>query len=118
MEELVSQDLLLDEADKIARDYNELLRKVINISGSEALDMTVRGDFYDTEFEGSLIHSKLQRIAAMLDWKNNSIKRNLPCIKLTNLGNGMYSLEDVYSQVKGGYFSESPLNSGILKKYR
>lgn len=57
----LTEDQLLQEANAIADTY-------LNISGIDALCMTVRGDFYGTDLEGSNLHSNLQRIIALLGW--------------------------------------------------
>ena len=48
---------------------NELAIKVLNISVIEALNKTISGYFYGTQLEGTLFHSKLQRIASLLGMK-------------------------------------------------
>lgn len=57
----LTEDQLIQEANAMA-DIN------LNISGMDALCMAARGDFYGTELEGSILHSNLQRIIALLDW--------------------------------------------------
>lgn len=44
--------------------------------------------------------------------ENKPSDTGIPC---TDDGSGVYVLKDVYQQVDGGYFAESPLNSGILR---
>lgn len=57
----LTKDQLIQEANAIADTH-------LNISGMDALCMAARGDFYDTDLEGSLLHSKLKRIIALLNW--------------------------------------------------
>ena len=57
----LTEEQLLQEANAIADTY-------LNISGMDALCMTARGDFYNTDLEGSLLHSNLLRIIALLGW--------------------------------------------------
>ena len=62
-----SEDVELTE-DQLIQEANALADVHLNISGMDALNMTMRGDFYGTDLEGSLLHSKLQRILALLNW--------------------------------------------------
>ena len=57
---IVTEDQLIQEANALADVY-------LNISGMDALCMAARGDFYDTDLEGSLLHSNLRRIAFLLN---------------------------------------------------
>ncbi len=59
-EEVVTEDQLLQEANAMADTH-------LNISGMDALCMAARGDFYDTDLEGTLLHSNLRRIAFLLN---------------------------------------------------
>lgn len=53
--------------DQLIQEANALADTVLNISGMDALCMAARGDFYDTDLEGSLLHSNLRRIAWLLN---------------------------------------------------
>ena len=60
-DQVLSSEQLIQEANAIA-DIN------LNISGMDALCMAARGDFYGTDLEGSILHSKLIRIISLLGW--------------------------------------------------
>lgn len=57
----LTKEQLLQEANAIADTY-------LNISGMDALCMAARGDFYDTDLEGSFLHSRLRQISFLLGW--------------------------------------------------
>jgi len=57
---VISNEELMAEA-------NALADKYLNISGMDALCMAARGDFYDTDLEGSILHANLRRIAFLLN---------------------------------------------------
>lgn len=56
----VSNEQLLKEANELAYTY-------LSMSGIDALYMIMRGDLCDTDLEGTLLHSKLKRIAYLLN---------------------------------------------------
>ena len=47
---------------------NDLAQEYLSISGMDALCMVARGDFYDTDLEGSILHTRFRQIAFLLGW--------------------------------------------------
>jgi hypothetical protein len=62
-----AEDVELTE-DQLIQEANALADVHLNISGMDALCMAARGNFYDTNLEGSILHSDLQRILSLLGW--------------------------------------------------